>query len=219
MIKVPHQKKAVSRNSLPALSRFSKITIFLFILFFGLGSFIGNFFKVSFYSDILSLFSSTAQKLTTLEIDRNAVFLYSFREHLKFFLLFCFFSITNVWRIYYIGAIAYTGFSNGLLFIFCLLVNGTGGILQFCCFIFPQTLCLIPFYLCTIKQLEYLHHEWFSSDHTDYTAKHFLPGRKKRQLLFSQLPLFLIAILFIAFCSLLEGYINVPLLLHYNSGL
>lgn len=218
MMKAMHTQKKSAKMFL-SLSRFSKITIFLFLLFFGCGSITGNFCKVDLYSDILSLFSTTTQKLTTLEIDRNAVFLYSFGEHLKFFFLLCFFSFTNVWRLYYTSAIAYTGFSNGLLFIFCLLINGTGGILQFCCFILPQALCLIPFYLCTLKQLEYLHHEWFTSDHVDYTVKHIFPGRKKRQLLLSQLPLCIISILLLALCSLLEGYLNVPLLLHYNSGL
>lgn len=195
---------------------FSRLTIGLFFLGFLTGCFCTALLKKQLYEPVLTLFQSTVNSLPFLEIRCENVFLYSLFENLKLFLLLTFFSMTNVWKLYYTGFTLYTGFSQGLLFCFCLLLNSTLGILQYFCFLLPHALLLVPVYLYFTSRLDEFHSGLFSPDNNDASGGIFTNG-KKRQLFFAKLPLFLVCILLLIVCALLEGYLNIPLLRYFHT--
>lgn len=128
----------------------------------------------------------------------------------------CIFSMTNAWRCYYFIFLLYSGLCYGLLFTFCTLLNGLGGIPQFLCFLLPQAILSIPLFLILLKKLEAFHTSWFLPENN--TGNGFL-HQKKRVLLIRQFPLFLVFILLLLVSSLLEGYLNLPLIQYFNFGL
>lgn len=200
------------------LNNFAKLTIGLFLIGFLAGCLVANLLEDNLYAPALTLFQNTITNLPSLDINRNDVFLYSMKENIKFFLLLLFFALTNVWHLYYTGYTLYTGFSHGLLCAFCVLLYGPGGIIGYLCFLLPQALLLIPAFLLTVSHLQELHTNWFSSDNNE-PAHSFLPNTKKRQLLFAKLPPLLLCIALLLCSALLEGYLNIPLLKYYHSGL
>lgn len=195
---------------------FSRLIIGLFSLGFLTGCFCGTLLKNQLYEPVLTLFQSTVNNLPYFEISYKNVFFYSLKDNLKVFLLFAFFSMTNVWKLYYTGFTLYTGFSQGLLFSFCLLLSSTLGILQYLCFLLPHALLLIPVFLIAVARLDEFHSGLFTPENGDTTGNIFT-NNQKRQLFFTMLPLFLIGILLLTFCSLLEGYLNIPLLKYFHS--
>jgi len=160
---------------------------------------------------VLLLFENTLNNLSSLEINGRDVFFYSLKENLKVFFLLVFFAMTNVWRFYYAGFTLYTGFSQGLFCSFCMILSGAGGSLQYLFFLLPQSLLLAPVFLVCICHLEELHCNLFTSESND-SSKGIFQNAKKRQLLLSKLPFFLICIILLAASALLEGYLNIPLL-------
>ena len=211
----------IKYSSLPKRKRhipitvFSRLTIGLFFLGFLAGCFSTTLLKDQLYEPVLALFRSTVNNLPYLEIRHQNVFLYSLVENLKIFLLLVFFAMTNVWKLYYTGFTLYTGFSQGLLFSFCLLLSNTLGVLQYLCFLLPQTLLLVPVLLYLMSQLDEFHSCLFTPESSD-TSGGFFSGGKKRQLFFTRLPLFLTCILLFTICALLEGYLNIPLLKYFH---
>lgn len=202
------------------LSSFSKLTIGLFLIGFFFGCLGSHFFEEYLYATVVDLFRNTINQIPWLDIDRNEVFLYSLKDHITYFLLLVFFSLTNVWRIYYFGSTIYTGFSQGLLFSFCTMTYGLGGILQYFCFLLPQSILLVPVFLFALSRLELLHKNWFAPENRDIEhSPSFLPAPKKRQLLLCQLPFFFVCTVLLVCCALLEGYLNVPIIKSYNAGL
>lgn len=195
---------------------FSRLAIALFFLGFLAGCFSGTLLKKQLYEPVLTLFHSTVNSLPYLEIKYQNVFLYSLRENLKIFLLFVFFAMTNVWKLYYTGFILYAGFSHGLLFSFCLLLSSTLGVFQYLCFLLPHALLLVPVLLYLMSQLDEFHSCLFTPENSD-TSGGIFSGSKKRQLFFTKLPLFFTCILLLAACALLEGYLNIPLLKYFHS--
>lgn len=127
------------------LSRFHYITLLLFLFSFLCGSFAANLFKETLCNDILHLFTSSFEKLHSYEIKKDALFYFSIKEHLKFYILIVFFAFTNVWHFYYALAILYTGFSNGMLFLFCTFVNGCSRCIILSGNPFPTMSALCPF--------------------------------------------------------------------------
>lgn len=195
------------------LSRFHYITLLLFLFSFLCGSFAANLFKETLCNDILHLFTSSFEKLHSYEIKKDALFYFSIKEHLKFYILIVFFAFTNVWHFYYALAILYTGFSNGMLFLFCTFVKGCSGVLYYLGILFPQCLLFVPFYLYALHHLDLLHIEWFE-DNTQKNTRTSFVANKKGQLLLIQLPLFLLGILLLLLGSFLESYINPLVILH-----
>lgn len=195
------------------LSRFHCITLLLFFFSFLCGSFFAYFFKDSLCNDILRLFSVSLEKLSSYEIKKEALFYFSLKEHLKFYFLIVFFAFTNVWYFYYTLAILYTGFSNGMLFLFCTFVKGSSGLLYYLGILFPQCLLFIAFYLCALHHLNLLHIEWFENK-AQNNAYNSSVHAKKGQLLLWQLPLFLLGILLLVLGAFLESYINPSIVLH-----
>lgn len=212
----------IKYSSLPKRKRhfpitvFSRLTIGLFFLGFLAGCFSGTLLKNQLYEPVLTLFQSTVNNLPYLEIKYQNVFFYSLKENMKIFLLLVFFAMTNVWKLYYTGFTLYTGFSQGLLFSFCLLLSSTLGVLQYLCFLLPHALLLAPVFLYLMEQLDEFHSCMFTPENGD-TSGGIFSGSKKRQLFFTKLPLFLTCILLLSICALLEGYLNIPLLKYFHA--
>lgn len=198
------------------IATYSKLTIGLFLLGALGGCLCTNLLKDYLYEPVLTLFQNTLTNLPSLKISSKEVFWYSLKDYLKCFLLLCFFALTNVWRIYSAGFTLYTGFTHGLLFSFCLFINHITGILQYLCFLLPHTLLLAPIFLLTISHLEVLHNDLFALEKND-SSHGILGNPKKRQLLFSKLPLFFLCIILLVIGALLEGYLNIPLLKYFHA--
>lgn len=203
------------KRHLPAIA-FNRLTIGLFLTGFLSGWICANLFQAYLYEPVFALFQNTVNNLSSLNIQSKNLFFYCWKEYLKLFFLLLFFALTNVWRIYYTAFTLYTGFKQGLLLAFCLLLGGAGGILQYLCFLLPQTLLLIPVFLTLLNQLELLHSSLFATKQSENTSG-FFKNAQKRQLLFSKLPFLLLCILFLTACSFLESYLNLPLLQYYHS--
>lgn len=216
-LKTPQPALSKQKKSSP-LSSFSKLTISLFFVGFLAGCLAAGLFEDSLYAPALTLFQNTLKHISSLAISRNDVFLYSCKENMKCFLLLIFFSLTNVWRLYYAGFTLYTGFSHGLLCSFCVLLYGPGGIIGYFCFLFPQVLLLVPAFLLTVRHLEEFHCCWFSAEDKEQ-PRLLLFHSKRRQLLFSKLPPLLLCAILLLCSALLEGYLNIPLLKHYHGSL
>lgn len=178
--------------------------------------------KDSLYAPILSLYQTLKEQLSTAETDHYAIFLLSVKGQLKLFLLLWFFSVTNVWRYYFWSFCVYSGFCNGLLLAFCVLLSGAAGCWDFICFQLPQALLFIPAYCLAIYHCNTLHRQLSGKwdppsgepSGNDRAARYAKLGKSigKKQLAFRQLPLFLLdGCLLLAGC-LLEGYCNLPLL-------
>ena len=217
----PKQKNtAHQKNLFPLpLTGFSRLTIGLFFLGFLAGYIGAHFLENYIHSTVISLFRDTINQLPWLSIDRNEIFLLSFKNHLTSFLLLVFFSLTNVWRLYYIGSTIYTGFSQGLLFCFCTISYGLGGIPQYFCFLLPQAILLVPVFLLILNRLERFHYNWFLCEPGSSKRTLSFFSTQKRQLLFHQLPFLFICIILLFCCSILEGYLNVPIIKAYSAGL
>lgn len=205
------QKNFSKQHTFPFSSALSKLAVFLFALGYFAGFFTVQIFQDTLYAPALALFQNTITRLPSLDIDCNDVFFYSLKENLKYFLLFAFFSLTNVWHIYFAGCILYTGFSHGILGAFCILLHGPSGILSYLGFLLPQCLILVPLYLISLHHLEQLHQSWFAPENND-TASGFLPNAKKRQLILAKLPFLLFCLVLLLLSALAEGYANVLLL-------
>lgn len=214
---MPHSAPSKQKKR-SLLNNFSKLTIGLFFVGFLAGCLAASLLEDSLYAPALALFQNTIKHISSLAISRNDVFLYSCKENIKFFLLLVFFSLTNAWRLYYVGFTLYTGFSHGLLCTFCFLLYGPGGIIIYFCFLFPQVLLLAPAFLLTVRHLEELHCFWFSAEDKESSRNMFLPS-KRRQLLFSKLPPLLFCAILLLCSALLEGYLNIPLLKYYHGSL
>lgn len=174
--------------------------------FFGAGFLVGailsHFLKTSLYAPVLGLYQSLLSQLQALEIDSSALFLLAARKHLKYFLLVWFFSFTNIWKYYYRIFLLYSGFQNGLLLTFCLIMHGVSGIIGFLCFLLPQVLLLTPAYIIAICRCELLQE---SLNQSSFSAS-------KKQLIFHQLPSFSVSLALLLLGCLLEGYLNPALL-------
>lgn len=206
-----HKKTFSRQHTVSITSAISRLAVLLFVFGFFAGFFVVQIFRDTLYAPSLALFQSTITRLPSLDIDCHDVFFYSLKENLKYFLLFVFFSLTNVWHVYLTGWILYTGFSHGVLGAFCVLIHGPLGIFSYLCFQLPQCLILVFLYLIALNHLEALHQSWFSKEYSDSTAA-FLPNAQKRQLILAKLPFLLLCFLFLLLSSLAEGYANVFLL-------
>lgn len=207
---------ASKRNIYKRQSAFTKLTVGLFFLGLLTGCLLTNLFKASLYEPVLNLFQNTIHKIPERNVSFQDIFFYSLKNSIKYFFLLCFFSFTNMWRICCGSLTLYTGFRYGLLLGFCILVNHLNGIIQFSGFMLPQSLFFAPVFLLAICHLDQLHENIFSSECKE-GAPHILSNAKKRQFLFSKLPLFLLCLVLLAGCALLEGWFNLPLLKYIHT--
>lgn len=205
------QNATSSRHTFFFLNGFSKLTILLFSAGYFLGFFAVQAFQDTLYASALALFQNTVTRIPSLDIDCNDVFFYSLKENLKFFLLPAFFSLTNVWHLYFSACTLYTGFSHGILGAFCVLVCGPSGIVSYLFFLLPQALLLVPLYLIFINHMELLHQSWFAPEN-NASGSGVLPNAQKRQLLLSKLPFLLLCTVLLLVSALAEGYANILLL-------
>lgn len=191
-------KKETSSNCssiLPAI-------YFFFLIGFAAGAVTSHLLKTTLYAPVLGLYQTLLSQMQTLEIDGAALFLLATKKHIKYFLLLWFFSFTNIWKYYYRFFLAYSGFQNGLLLSFCLIMSGLSGIGGFFSFLLPQCLLLAPAYIIAISHCELLQ---------DALTRDTFNASKK-QLIFHQLPSFFVSMALLFLGCLLEGYLNPPLL-------
>lgn len=182
--------------------------------FFGAGFIISclitNFLKTSLYAPILNIYQTTLSGLQTLEIDSVSLFLLAAGKHLKYLLLLWFFSFTNIWKYYYRLFTAYEGIQNGFLLSFCLIMNGTAGILGYLCLLLPHSLLLLPAYVLSIQRCQCLHEGIFACSPARESARAL--RTTKKQVVLHELPCFLLCLCLLLLGCLLEGYVN-PLFL------
>lgn len=183
------------------------IYIFFFIGFLA-GALTTHFFKTSLYAPVLGLYQTLLIQLQALEVDSSTLFLLAAKKHLKYILLLWFFSFTNIWKYYYRLFLIYSGFQNGLLFSFCLIMNGPFGIVGYLCFLLPQTILLVPSYMIAISHCDILQES--------LTRDSF--SQSKKQLTIHQLPAFLVSTALLLLGCLLEGFLNPAVLRLFFRG-
>lgn len=191
-------------------SPLTAILIFFFCSGLVLSCLAAHLLKTSLYAPILNIYQTMLSGLKSHEIDSVSLFLLAAGKHLKYLLLLWFFCFTNIWKYYYKLFIFYAGIQNGLLFSFCLIMNGVAGIFGYLCLILPHCLFLLPGYVLSILQCHTLHEKIFYC--SPGSGAGGVSSASKKQLILHQLPCFLLSLCLILLACLLEGYIN-PLLL------
>lgn len=182
----------------------TSISVFLFVAAgLSLGCITAFILRNGLYSYIFHLYRTLLTQLQSLEVDRQDFFLLAFRRTIKYFLLLCFFSFTNIWKYYYRLFSLYIGFQHGLLLAFCLQLNGLWGIVGYLCFLLPQALLIIPAFLMCIDHCEYTHNEL----HSITISRH--------KLILCEFPFFFLSALLLILGCLLEAYGNPGLLRLY----
>lgn len=209
---------ATSKNKLH-LSPVSKRTICFFLMGFVLGTLIMNLLESTLYAPVSSTFQDIMDSISSSQVHRKDLFAFGIVKNLKAYGLLLFFALTNVWGLYSFGFCLYNGFCHGLLLAFCILLHGFGGMLQYLSFLLPQVFLLIPVYLLIMNHLEKFHKNWFQATTTTKRPMSFLWEQQKRQLLFGQLPFWILCIFLLICAALLEAYVNLPIMEHFNQGL
>lgn len=183
-----------------------KLVLILFMCGFAIGIITGNIFHRELYAPLSSLYNELYDKLSLLEINNSDIFFSALKRNLKFFILLYIFSVTNLWPFYCCSFSLYTGLTNGLFFMFNIIMYKTAGIFKFICFLFPQSIIYIPLYISIILRCHSLNRQLYSDNSkTDIT--------KKGKLLIKQFPSILIYILLLLVCCLIESRINLQILI------
>ena len=183
-----------------------KLVLILFMCGFAIGIITGNIFHRELYAPLSSLYNELYDKLSLLEINNSDIFFSALKRNLKFFILLYIFSVTNLWPFYCCSFSLYTGLTNGLFFMFNIIMYKTTGIFKFICFLFPQSIIYIPLYISIILRCHSLNRQLYSDNSkTDIT--------KKGKLLIKQFPSILIYILLLLVCCLIESRINLQILI------
>ena len=196
----PNKKQPAKQHMEASSQRFIICTFWSAGLIFS--CIIAHCLKSSLYAPVLNYYEILLEQLQNTEINSVTLFLLVCKKQHKYFLLLWFFSFTNVWKYYYRLFLSYAGFQNGLLLSFCLFMNGAFGIIGFLCFLLPHALFFIPAYFITIYRGQLIYGQLQTE--TGHT--------KKSQLIFHQIPSFLVAISFLLIACLMGSYLN-PFLL------
>jgi hypothetical protein len=167
------------------------------------GCVVAHFFRDSLYASVFHLYQTLLEQLGDVEINLQDFFLLALKKNLKYFLLLCFFSFTNVWKYYYRIFLIYMGFQNGLLLSFCVQMNGAYGVPGYLCFLLPHAIFIAGAYLFIILTGNHVH-DTLCGD-----------GRTKKQDLLRQLPRLLAALALLLLGCLLEAGFNPGLLRLY----
>lgn len=211
-------KKAKTYKKLPSSC---KITIFFAVIGIIIGCVAGNLLKQSLYSPLITIYNETLNNLPELDISKSDIFLLTIKRNLKLFVLLYLFALTNLWTYYYCAFALYTGFTNGLLLSFNIILHGMSGIIRFLFYLCPQVLIFIPLYLMIISHCDNFHDEFISCinypshDNTyNYSSK-----QKKGKLTLCQFPFIISYLIFIAIGCFIEANLNLPLVIWYSSHL
>lgn len=190
-----------------------KITLFFALTGIIIGYITGNLLKESLYSPLITIYNETISNIPELDISKIDILFLALKRNLKLFVLLCLFALTNLWTYYYCAFALYTGFTNGLLLSFNIILHGASGIIRFLFYICPQALLFIPLYLMIIAHCNSFHDE-FSYSSLDYSHK-----QKKGRLALRQFPFIMLCLLFIAAGCFVEASFNLPLVIWYSSHL
>lgn len=182
-----------------------KIIIILFTIGLLLGCITGYFMKSSLYSPLINIYNDIISRMNDLDINKTDIFILSLQRNVKYYLLLCIFSTTNLWNIYYSSFMLYTGFSNGLLLSFNTILYGNTGYIKYICYQFPQALIFVPLYIIIILHCCRFHRQFIECPDT----------AKKGKLLVQQFPFFICIIILISASCLIEAWLNLPLVRWY----
>lgn len=186
------------RYGKPHIPTILPVSIILYLIGTAFGYLCGNLLRNSLFTPVQETYQTLLQQIATTKIASFSLFGLCLKQHLKQFILLIFFAFTNVWVFYLSGFLLFSGFSSGLLLLFCILLQGPMGIWEFLCFSLPQALVFVPLYLRMICKL-HCHH----------------PELQKGQSLFKVLPSLLVFLGFLLLGCILESTANVPLLRWY----
>ncbi len=186
----------------PKKQQTGKICFFFFASFLA-GCLLSGFFFSSVFHAAFLEFKTDTGKIVSLESEKKALLFYYFFLHIRVFFFLVFFAFTNAYKLYSMIFLCYTGLIQGILLTFCIHKDHIfKGLLEYLCFLTPHALLLCPFYLFAFRFLGKTHDTFCLSG----------TKRKKRELLFKQLPFCLFGIILIFAASFLEAYVNLPLL-------
>lgn len=124
----PVLKKTKTPKKLPVSC---KITLFFAIIGIITGCITGNLLKENLYSPLITIYNETINNIPGLDIDKSDIFLLAIKRNVKLFILLYLFSLTNLWTYYYCAFSLYTGFTNGLLLAFNIILHGINGTIRF----------------------------------------------------------------------------------------
>lgn len=215
-------KPAIKNNSKhKKLPMPCKITLFFAITGIIAGFVSGHLLKENLYSPLITIYNETINNIPGLDIDKTDIFLLAAKRNLKLFVFLYLFSITNLWTYYYCAFSLYTGFTNGLLLSFNIILHGIPGILRFLCYLCPQILLFIPLYLIIIAHCDNLHNEFISCTSSfQYENTYIHPSKQKKgKLALQQFPFIISCLLVIAAGSFIEANFNLPLVIWYMGHL
>ncbi len=211
-------QKAKTYKKLPSSC---KITLFFAIIGITAGCITGNLLKENLYSPLITIYNETLNNIPELDISKSDILLLALKRNVKLFVLLYLFALTNLWTYYYCAFALYTGFTNGLLLAFNIILHGFPGLLRFLFYLCPQALLFIPLYLMIIAHCDSFHDEFISCisyplhDNTyNYSAR-----QKKGKLALCQFPFIMLCLLFIAAGCFIEANLNLPLVIWYSSHL
>lgn len=194
-----------------------KITLFFAITGIIAGYVSGHLLKENLYSPLITIYNETINNIPKLDINKSDIFLLAARKNLKLFIFLYLFSITNLWTYYYCAFSLYTGFTNGLLLSFNIILHGISGIPRFLCYLCPQILLFIPFYLVIIAHCDNFHNEFILCiNGFQYENTYIRPSKQKKgKLALQQFPFIMLCLLIIAAGSFIEANFNLSLIIWY----
>jgi len=211
-------KPAIKKNKTPKkLPVPCKITLFFVITGIIAGYVTGNLLKESLYSPLIAIYNETLVNIPELDIDKMDIFLLAIKRNLKLFVLLYLFALTNLWTYYYCAFSLYTGFTNGLLLAFNIILHGLPGIIRFLFYMCPQALIFIPLYLIVIAHCNGFHDEFIScTSYTFHDSTYTYSSKQKKGILaVKQLPFIVVCILFIIAGCFVEASLNLPVVIWY----
>lgn len=215
--------KSIPKNSqnykkLPASC---KITLFFAVIGIIAGCITGNLLKESLYSPLIAIYNETINNIPELDINKMDILFLALKRNLKLFVLLYLFALTNLWTYYYCAFALYTGFTNGLLLSFNIILHGMSGIIRFLFYLCPQAMIFIPLYLMIIAHCNNFHDEFIScvSYPSHDNTYSYSPKQKKGKLALCQFPFIILCLLFITAGCFIEANLNLPLVIWYSSHL
>lgn len=164
-----------------------------------LGYLCGHVLRNSLYTTVKDTYDELLSGIAATKVKFLPLCLLCFRQQCKEYALLVFFSCTNVWMLYLYGYLLYSGFTGGLLLLFCTMLHGISGIWGYFCFLMPQALIYAPVYLLLIQKLHTIH--------TD---------TKKGISLLHEIPFLLLLLFLLLAGCILESTLNLPLLRWYH---
>lgn len=197
-----------------------KITLFFTVIGMVAGCITGNLLKESLYSPLITIYNETISNIPELDINKSDVLLLALKRNLKLFALLYIFAITNLWTYYYCAFALYTGFTNGLLLAFNIILHSFSGIVRFLFYLCPQALLFIPLYLMIIAHCNSFHEQFISCvSYPSYDGYSYSSKQKRGQLALCQLPFVIFCLLSIVIVCFMEANLNLPLVIWYSSHL